>query len=51
MNWDRENYDIAEISQNTEENPGNLKRLAVIHTTVNKKHYLTLVWKTRKEKK
>ena len=38
---------IVEISQNTEKNPGDLRKLAVTQTSV-RNHRLTLVWKTPK---
>ena len=41
------NYSIAEIGQNTEESPGELRRLAFTKTRV-RNHRLTLVGKTRK---
>ena len=44
---DHPNYNIINISQNTEKSPGDLKRLAVTQTPV-RNHRLTLVWKTRK---
>ena len=43
---DYRDYSIAEISQNTEKNTGNLKRLAVTQTSV-KEHQLSMVCKTR----
>ena len=45
-NWDHLNYNIAEIGQNSEKNPGNL-RIFVIAPV--KDHQLTLVRKTRQE--
>ena len=39
------NYNIVEIGQNTEKNPGDLRRLAVTQTPV-KDHQLVLMWKT-----
>ena len=45
---DDPNYSIVKISQNTEESPGNLKRLVATVILV-KDHLLTLVGKTRKE--
>ena len=47
MSGDHPNYSIIKIGQNTEESPGDLKRLAVTQTPV-RNHQLTLVWKTRK---
>ena len=44
---DHPNYWIIEISQNTEESPGYLRRLTVPHTPV-RNHQLKLVWKTPK---
>ena len=41
---DHQNYNIAEISQNTERSPGDLRRFAVTPTPV-ESHQLTLVWK------
>ena len=32
--WDHRNYGIVEIDQNTEKNPGDLRRLAIIQTLV-----------------
>ena len=58
-NWEKEwrtwkkegetiqNYSIAEIGQNTEKSPGNMRRLAVTQTPV-ENHQLTLLWKTLK---
>ena len=43
-------YSTVKISQNTEKNPGDLNRLALIQTPV-KDHNLMLVGKTRMEKK
>ena len=45
---DHPNHNITKISQNTEKNLGDLKRLAVTQAPV-KDHQLILVWKTRKE--
>ena len=42
MSGDHPNYYIIENSQNTEKSPGDLRRLAVIHTPV-KDHQLTLM--------
>ena len=42
MTGDHANYSIIEISQNTEESPGDLKRLAVNQTPV-RNHQLTMV--------
>ena len=42
------NNNIAEIGQNTEKSPGNLRRLAVTETLVND-HLLKLVRKTLKK--
>ena len=42
------NYSIAEIGQNTNKSPGDLRRLVVTQTPV-KDHQLILVWKTFKE--
>ena len=42
------NYNVAEIGQNTEKSPGDLKRLAITQTQV-KNPRLTLIWKTLKE--
>ena len=39
---DHPNYSIVEINQNTKESPGDLKRLAVIQTSV-EDHQLTLI--------
>ena len=41
------NYSIANIDQNTEKSPGDLRRLAVSQTPV-KDHRLMLMWKTLK---
>ena len=44
----RKNYwdcNIADISQNTEESPGDLRRFAITQTSV-EAHQLMLVWKT-----
>ena len=41
-NIDHPNNNITEIDQNTEESPGNLKRLAFTQTPV-RNHQLTLV--------
>ena len=46
ISGDYPNYRIVEISQNTEKSPGDLRRLAVTQTLVEKQ--LTLVWKTLK---
>ena len=43
---DNPNYSIAEIGQNTEKSPGDLRKLAVTQTPV-RNHRLTLVRKTR----
>ena len=43
---DNPNCCIAEISQNTEKSPGDLRRLAV-NQNPERNHRLTLVWKTR----
>ena len=45
-NGDHPNYSIAEISQNTEKSPGDLRRLALTQTPVID-HQLTLVWKSQ----
>ena len=45
---DHPDYRIINIGQNTEKNPGDLKRLAVTQTPV-ENHQLTLVWKTLHE--
>ena len=45
---DYPNYSIVKIGQNTEKNPGDLRRLAVTCTQV-KDHLLKLVWKANKE--
>ena len=42
------NYSIIKINQNTEKNPGELRRLAVTQTPV-ENHQLMLLWKTLKE--
>ena len=47
-NKDHLDYSIVKISQNSESNPEDLKRLAVTQNPV-KNHLLMLVWKTRKE--
>ena len=44
---DHPNYSIIKIGQNTEESPGDLRRVAVTQTPV-RTHRLTLVLKTRK---
>ena len=43
-----QNDSIIENGQNTEENPGDLRRLAVTQTPL-EDHQLTLIWKTLKE--
>ena len=43
-----ETIQTIEIYQNTEKSPGDLRRLAVIQTSV-KDNQLTLMWKTLKE--
>ena len=45
---DYPNYSIVEISWNTGNNPGDLRRLVVIQTSV-KNNQLTLVWKLEME--
>ena len=45
---DHQNCSIVEFKQNTEKNPGDLKRLVVTQTSV-KVLQLTVVWKTLKE--
>ena len=45
---DRRNYSIAKIGQNTEKNPGDLRRFAVAPISV-KDYPLTLEWKCRNE--
>ena len=45
---DHPNYSIVRIGQNTEKNPGHLRRLAVTQTPVND-YQLTLVGKTCKK--
>ena len=45
--WDHPNNTIIQISENTEENPGDLSRHAVTQTPV-RNYLLTLVWKTLK---
>ena len=42
MSGDNPNYSIADIGQNTEKSPGDLKRLAVTQTPV-RNHWLTLM--------
>ena len=46
MSGDYPNYRIVEICQNTEKSPGDLRKLALIHTSV-KNHWLMLLWKTQ----
>ena len=46
-NQDHWDYSIVIINQNTQKNPGDLRRLAVTQTPV-KDHQLKLVWKTCK---
>ena len=46
MSGDYPNYCIIEIGQNTEKNPGDLRRFTVTQTPV-RNHQLTLVWKTQ----
>ena len=41
------NYSIVEVSQDTENSPGDLRRFAITQTPV-KDHHLTLRWKTCK---
>ena len=48
MSWDHPNNNIIENGKNTENSPGDLRRLAVTQTPV-KDHQLTLIWKTRME--
>ena len=43
-----QNYHIIDNSPNMEKNPGDLRRLAVTHSSVNE-HQLTLLLKTHKE--
>ena len=43
MNRDHPGFSIVEIGQNTEQSPGDLKKLAVTQTPM-KGHQLTLVW-------
>ena len=43
-NRDHTDHSIVKIDENTEKSPGDLRRLAVTHTSV-KDHQLTLVWK------
>ena len=45
---DHPNYSIIEVSQITEKNPGDLKRLVVTQTPV-KDHQVMLIGKTLKE--
>ena len=45
---DYSNYGPVEVSQNTDEIPGDLRRLAISQTWV-KDYQQTLMWKTRKE--
>ena len=47
MSGDHPNHSIVEIGQNTEKEPGDLKRLAVSQTFV-ESHLLKLVWKALK---
>ena len=49
-NWHHPNYSIVEIGQNTKKSPGDLRRLTVTQTPV-EKHQLTLVRKTVKKVK
>ena len=44
MSGEHSNYCIIEIGQNTEKNPGDLRKLAVIQTS-EKNHQLMLMWK------
>ena len=44
---DQPDYSIIKIGQNTEKSTGDLRRLAVTETQV-EKHQLTLIWKTLK---
>ena len=48
MNRDHPNYSIVDIGQNTEESPGDLRRLAITQTQA-KDSQQTLVRKTRME--
>ena len=47
---DEPNYSIIMIGQNTEESPGDLRKLAVTQTQV-KDNRISLVWKTLKKEK
>ena len=47
MRGDHSNYSIIKTGQNTEKSPGDLRRLAVIQTSV-ENHQLRLEWKTFK---